>query len=287
MNQTALFDRLPLTAIRPQNSPLANAEELGQNGQPMVFDCPDIWQHDAPMLDTIRREYGHLRCRDLAGTYGWVLRYEDREVFDALNIDTLGEFIELWQDDAQREMPYFRHLSIFRNLPQLARYLVPPAQFRPNWVTHPMFDRIGGPELFFGQAGTGFGNVHIDHVGVHVGFYQFSGEKQFILFPPEDAPCLYTYPGQEFPWQVRNSRITGPSINDLERWPLLKLTRPRTLVLKAGQAMFLPSNWWHTTLNLTDSVSYSIRIVNRSNAATTARELLAGLPRLVTRRLAR
>ncbi len=283
MSYSAVLRQLPASPIELQPAPLSNAVQLGERAQPLVFDCPSIWHHDAPLLETVRKEYGHLRCADLQGTYGWVLRYEDDEAYQALNITTLGEFIELWQDDTECTMPYFRHLSILRNLPGLQRYFLTPQQFRPNWVTHPAIDRIGGPELFFGQAGTGFGNLHIDHLSVHVGFYQFSGEKQFMLFPPEDKPCLYAYAGQEFPWQQRNSRITGNTIGDLERFPLLKLTRPRSVVLKAGQALFLPADWWHTTINLTDSVSYSIRIVNQSNVSRTGRALLAGVPRLARR----
>jgi hypothetical protein len=38
----------------------------------------------------------------------------------------------------------------------------------------------------------------------------------------------------------------------------------------------MPADWWHTTVNLTDSVSYSIRIVNHTNVLKTAGQYLAG-----------
>ena len=287
MNSTAIFDRYPATRLSSQPRSTLDAVDLGRRGEPLVFDCPSIWQHELPLLDALRREYGHLRCEELQGTYGWVLRYEQMERFEALNIATLGEFIDLFESGECRRLPYLMHLSIQRNLARLARHFVTPPEFRPNWVTHPSLDRIGGPELFFGQTGTGFGAVHIDHVSVHVGFYQFEGEKQFILFPPEDAPCLYRYPGKQFPFQLRNSRITAATAEDCERFPLLHLTRPRTVTLRAGQALFLPANWWHTTLNTKDSISYSIRIVNRSNAASTVRDYAAGVPRAARRLLKR
>ena len=77
-------------------------------------------------------------------------------------------------------------------------------------------------------------------------------------------------------------------LNDVARndgWGAAGTSRLVDNIIGAGWKLAARPN--HTTLNLTDSLSYSIRIVNRSNAATTARELLAGLPRLVTRRLAR
>ena len=101
---------------------------------------------------------------------------------------------------------------------------------------------------------------------MHVGFVQLQGEKEFVLLPPSDAPYLYTIPGREFPFQLRNSRVRYADIENHERFPLLKSASPRRVVLRAGQALFLPADWWHTTRNISDSVSYSVRIVNGSNA---------------------
>lgn len=56
--------------------------------------------------------------------------------------------------------------------------------------------------------------------------------------------------------------------------------QPPVVTLRAGQGLFLPANWWHSTLNLTDSISYSIsysiRIVNHSNLLQTLAADAAG-----------
>lgn len=246
---------------------------------PTRFQCDSVWRHPRPLLDVLASEHGHLPLDELAGTYGWCIRYSQQTRRELLGLKTLGDLIELFKQGTTLPLPYLMHLSIHRNLAALRRYFVDPPQFRPNWVSSPLLDRIGGPELFIGQRGTGFGPLHIDHVGVHVGFYQLSGTKRFLLFPPEDGQYLYRYPGAEFPWQMRNSRICGFEEGNCERYPRLQNARPREITLNAGEALFLPANWWHTTLNETDSVSYSVRIVNRTNVLSTLGEYTRGVPR--------
>ncbi len=249
--------------------------------EPVAFRCESVWRHARPLLDMLRGEYGHLRLDRLAGTYGWCLRYDQLDKRAALGIDTLGELIDLFEAGDERPLPYLMHLSVNRNLLRLAPFFRHPPEFEPNWVTAPILDRLGGPEIFIGQRGTGFGPVHIDHAAVHVGFYQIRGKKKFLLFPPEDAPYLYTYRGAQFPWQMRNSRVRGVDDDSLRRFPMLANTHPREVTLSAGEALFLPANWWHTTFNLTDSVGYSVRIINRSNALRTVTEYALGIPRLL------
>lgn len=248
---------------------------------PTRFACESVWRHERPLLEVLADEYGHMRLDQLEGSYGWCIRYSQEHRREALGIETLGELLTLFENDSVLPLPYLMHLSIHRNLPRLRRFFVDPPQFRPNWATAPWADRIGGPELFIGQQGTGFGPIHIDHVAVHVGFFQVSGEKQFLLFPPEDGQYLYRYRGAEFPWQLRNSRICRFDDDVYERFPLLRNASPRRITLHAGEALFMPANWWHTTLNLTDSVSYSVRIVNGSNVLSMLGEYARGIPRVL------
>lgn len=273
---THAFDaiRANIPRVHPRGVPL---------DAPTRFQCASVWRHERALLDVLADNYGHLRLDQLEGTYGWCIKYSQEEKRAALGIETLGELIELFEQGSDLPLPYLMHLSVHRNLPHLRKYFVDPPQFRPNWVSMPFADRIGGPELFIGQKGTGFGPIHIDHVAVHVGFFQVSGEKQFLLFPPEDGQYLYRYRGAQFPWQLRNSRICGFDTGIRERFPLLLNTSPREITLRAGEALFMPANWWHTTLNLSDSVSYSVRIVNRTNVLSTLGEYARGIPRAIDR----
>jgi hypothetical protein len=248
-----------------------------------MFKCAPLWRHERPMLDVLRERYGGLSLDGLEGSYGWVLKYDQQARAAANNIRTLGDYLDAFRRPAATPLPYLMHLSINRHLPALRPYFSSPPAFRPNWATAPALDRLGGPELFLGPPGSGFGPVHVDHAAVHVGFWQIEGEKRFILFPPEDGPYLYRYRGAQFPWQLRNSRVRAEQYTDFGRFPLLRHAHPRVLVLRAGQCLFLPANWWHTTVNTCHSVSYSIRIVNHTNVLRTLGEYLLGVPRALLR----
>lgn len=214
---------------------------------PTRFQCDSIWRHELPLLEVLDGEYGHMKLAQLEGSCGWCIKYSQEYKRAALGIRTLGELLELFMQGSPLPLPYLMHLSVNRNFPRLRKYLDDPPQFRPNWAGMTWADRIGGPEFFIGQRGTGFGPIHIEHVAAHVGFCQLSGEKRFLLFPPEDGQYLYRYPGAQFPWQLRNSRICGFDEDAYERYPLLRNASSREITLRAGEALFMPANWWHTT----------------------------------------
>ena len=273
---------------RLKNSPLSETVSAstktcpirGVLAYPEVFEYRDLWQHRDPLLEVLRSDYGTHKIETLGGSYGFTIRKYEEQHYARLGIETLVEYLDALER-GEAGLPYLRHLSINKALPKISDYLKLPEKFRPNWVAHPALDRFGGPELFIGQAGTNFGNLHQDHSSVHVGFVQLQGEKEFVLLPPEAGKHLYRMQGREFPYQWRNSPITYSKLNDHKTYPQLKQVRPIRMRVKAGQALFLPADWWHTTHNISDSVSYSVRIVNSSNAASLIARQLEGLPRWI------
>jgi len=250
--------------------------------QPIVFRYPDLWQHERPLLDELRAEAGHWPLDQLGGTYGWSVRYKQREDYVGLGIDTLADYIDAFRA-GHTKLPYLRHISLNKAAPGLRRHIKDPVAFTPNWVTPRWLNRLGGPELFIGQQGTTFGHVHRDHVNVHVGFVQLLGEKELVLFPPGDRDYVYCCQGREFPYQNRATQVRYLDLQNFEEFPRLRHASPRHIRLRAGEALLMPANWWHTTFNHSDSLSYSIRIVNATNAVGCAREHLAGIPRGINR----
>ena len=273
-------------AINNGFEPLAGLARRARSTQlqPQVFDYADLWQGDRPLLQSLRDIYGNRKLDSLGGSYGWPVRYRQVEDYERLGITTLAEYLDAFRHGGIR-LPYLRHMSLNRALPALRPFLKEPDEFKPNWADRPWLDRLGGPELFIGQRDTVFGNVHQDQVAVHVGFVQLEGEKEFIIFPPEDGQYLYRIPGRQFPYELRNSQIHFAELENFERFPVLRKASPQSIVLRAGEAMFLPADWWHTTRNLTDSVSYSLRIVNRTNVLKTIARHFQGVPRLIRRQL--
>lgn len=270
---------------RPAPSDNQRPKARGWSPQyPIVFEYKQLWRHEQPLLDVLTNIYGDRRLDTLGGSYGWPVRYRQVEDYDGLNIETLGDYIAAFKDGETR-LPYLRHLSLNRALAKLRQFIHDPEQFKPNWVRHPRLDRLGGPEIFLGQAGTIFGHLHQDQTAVHVGWVQLQGEKEVVMFPPEDGRYLYRMEGIQFPFEWRNSAVNFTNLENYERFPLLKQASPRRIILREGEAMLLPADWWHTTRNVTDSISYNIRIVNSSNAATTLWRHVMGFPRSVQRLL--
>jgi hypothetical protein len=266
---------------RSQTNTVVRHAEYQQEA-PRVFACQDLWQHELPLLQVLKNQYGERPLDSFGGSYGWSVRYRQLEDYAAINIRTLGEYLDAFQAGETR-LPYLRHLSLNRAMPELRKHIHHPQEFGSNWVDHPRLDRLGGPELFIGQQGTMFGHVHQDQVSVHVGFVQLQGEKEFVLFPPEDGKYLDIFAGREFPYQLRNSRVRYADLQDYSRFPLLRKAHPQRIRLTAGEALLLPADWWHTTRNISDSVSYSIRIVNATNVQRTIVRHLEGFPRWLAR----
>jgi hypothetical protein len=252
--------------------------------QPYTFAYDSLWHHKISLIQTMKDLYGSRRLDSFGGSYGWSVRYRQIEDYDEINIHTLSEYLDAFESNTIR-LPYLRHLSVNRAMRDLRGYIKYPKEFASNWVDHPLLDRFSGPEFFIGQAGTTFGHVHQDQAAVHVGFVQLQGEKEFVVFPPEDSPYLYKMSGREFPYQLRNSKVSYKHLNDVKKFPLLRKSSPIRIRLNAGQAMLLPANWWHTTRNISDSIGYSVRIINSSNFLQSLGAHVEGLPRLFQRKL--
>ena len=91
--------------------------------------------------------------------------------------------------------------------------------------------------IWIGGNGTRSG-LHFDTSdNLHV---VVEGSKTVILFPPGDAPNLY--PLGDVPVQ---SQIDPLHPDVLENFPLFSLTRPRSVHLLPGDALFIPRFWWH------------------------------------------
>ncbi len=248
------------------NPALSPSFDLGSlPAEPTVFEYDELWQHQLPMIDYIRREYGDLPLETLGGSFGSSVRNVQKKAYDEMEMRTLGQFLDAWEK-GNVKLPYLRHISLNRSLPKLPQWLKLPEEFSPNWVDHPLLDRFSGPEIFFGQSGTSFGKLHQDHASVHVGFVQLAGEKEFAVLPPEASKDLPAIHGKYFPWQLRDSHIPFDAIDEVANSCGWQVQRVR---MKAGQAMFLPADWWHTTWNHEDSISYSIRIINSTNILKT------------------
>jgi len=153
--------------------------------------------------------------------------------------------------------------------PELLGDIAPrPAYLAPNWLEERFYPRNlsrllnRGPnaEIYIGGVGSGFNLLHWDALYEHVFAFQIYGEKHWIVFPPSDSENVYPHEGHP-----NLSQINVFGGFDPQQFPRLADAHPRRLLLHAGDMLFLPGGWWHTTHIDGPSISVSINAANASN----------------------
>ncbi len=133
----------------------------------------------------------------------------------------------------------------------------------PNRHTGPLlpasvFDLVNHLEIFFGGPGGEFPYLHYDMLRMHAWIAQVHGEKEFTLYERGQEHLLYVHP--EMPFM---SRVDD--LHDRERWPLLQQARRHTVVVRAGEALFIPCGTWHTARCLTMNITVAFDQLESSN----------------------
>jgi hypothetical protein len=152
--------------------------------------------------------------------------------------------------------PYMFRLFLHEDLPEVLGDLVPqnPYAFPARYASPLMLEYYRRPDgylkLLIGGVGGRFPVMHFDGDDSHAAITEIYGDKEFILYPPEDA--RYLYPNPKRP---NHSTVDDLHDLDLKRFPLaVKATQYRT-VLKPGDTVYVPAGWWHTARALSPSIS--------------------------------
>lgn len=162
--------------------------------------------------------------------------------------------------------PYMYRLFIGPHLPELLPDLLPmnPYAF-PRRLASPLMPRRwrrpdGYLKLLIGGAGGRFPILHYDLENAHAAITEIYGDKEFILYPPEDSACMYPRP--EMPNQ---SSIPDVHHVDPARYPLFADATQHHTVLHPGDMVFVPSRWWHGARALSPSISICQNQLDASN----------------------
>ena len=111
-----------------------------------------------------------------------------------------------------------------------------------------------------GGIGGRFPVMHFDGANDHATITQIYGDKEFIVYAPEDTPNLYPNPKRG-----NHSLVDDPYQQDLERFPLLSKATQCSGVLGPGDTVFVPCGWWHTARALAPSISVGMNTLDDSN----------------------
>ncbi len=173
---------------------------------------------------------------------------------------------EVLASSAEKPGPYMYRSFLHEVLPELLPDVRPQIEFSfPRRYASPlMLEKWRRPDgylkLLVGGVGSKFPVMHFDGENSHAGIVQIYGEKEFVVFPPEDSQ--YLYPRSALP---NHSMVDDPVMQDRVRFPLLANATLYRTVLKPGDMIFVPAHWWHAARALSVSISTCTNMLDPSN----------------------
>ncbi len=179
----------------------------------------------------------------------------------------MEDFIDAITANTDKPGPFLREQPLEEVFPDLIDNVTPtPAYVLPNWLKgnyiFPQITNRLNRESHIEVNFCGrriFPYLHVDDLGVHAFITQHYGDKHIIVYPPDQEPFLYRVEKDRF------SQVYDVDNPDLEKYPLFAKAKAIRVVLHAGESVFMPSGWWHTTRVPGTSLSTVISVSNSSN----------------------
>ncbi|PKM08451.1 MAG: hypothetical protein CVV14_04130 [Gammaproteobacteria bacterium HGW-Gammaproteobacteria-4] len=227
---------------------------------PVVLTCAiDAWPACGLWsLDFFRSRYGDRM---------FVCRGQRESVRLADYIDSLAE------SSFDQPAPYLRNINIQSDWPELISDISPAVCYsRADWLSSRLmpknWPRPHHLNQFF-MSGTGTKiPLHYDDWMTHNVVSNLIGEKEFLLFDPDQGQ--YLYPSDK---AYLVSKIPDPFAVDLAQFPAFALARQVRVALGPGESLFVPCGWWHTTRTLSTCISVSSSFANRHNWSAVVAEM--------------
>ena len=139
--------------------------------------------------------------------------------------------------------------NILDNMPELAQDFTYPD------LGLKFFKRL--PVMFFGSTGSKV-LPHYDMDLSDLLHFHFHGHKNVLLFPPEQTKFMY-----RIPHSVHHLETIDLDIPDFEKYPGLKHLNGLEANMEHGDALYMPSGYWHYIKYLDGSFSLTIRAFSR------------------------
>ncbi|MBG25375.1 MULTISPECIES: cupin-like domain-containing protein [Croceibacter] len=160
----------------------------------------------------------------------------------------LKDYIELLKKEPTDLRMFF--FNILNHIPELTK------DFKYPDIGLKFFKKL--PVLFFGGEGSKV-LMHYDIDLANNMLFHFHGKKTVWLFPPEQTKYLY-----RVPYTIHNIEKINIEQPDFKSYPALKKAQGIKAVLHHGDALFIPSGYWHYVSYDTAGFSMSLRAFPRS-----------------------
>lgn len=171
-----------------------------------------------------------------------------QSVYEPVTQMRFGDYIDLLQTTPTDLRIFFYTLK--DHCPKLLEDFDYPA------IGLKFFKRL--PALFFGGGQSKvFAHYDIDlpdNLHIH-----FAGNKRVMLFGPDQSKYLY-----KVPFSIHNIDKIDMDNPDFERYPALKHVHGFEVYMKHGDALYMPSGWWHYITYLDGGFSMTLRALPRT-----------------------
>jgi hypothetical protein len=179
----------------------------------------------------------------------------------------LAEVIDgVLRSTAVQPGPYLHKVIIHQHMPELLADLTPESVygFPCRFASPLMPSRFRRPDgflkLLIGGVGGKFPLMHFDSDNANAIITEIYGDKEFVLFAPEETPLVYPHSPAG-----NTSQIDDLDHPDLARFPLFPRATQYRGIIGPGEAIFVPSRWWHTARVVTTSISVCSNMLHASN----------------------
>lgn len=113
------------------------------------------------------------------------------------------------------------------------------------------------PVMFFGGEGSKV-LAHYDMDLADLMHFHFHGNKSITLFSPEQTKYMY-----RVPFAVHNLESINMDAPDFEKYPALQYVEGVRVEMKHGDALYMPSGYWHYVKYLNGGFSITLRAFPR------------------------
>lgn len=159
----------------------------------------------------------------------------------------LYDYLELLKKEPTDLRIFF--YNILDNMPQLLNDIKYPD------IGLTFFKRL--PVMFFGGSGSKV-LPHYDMDLSDLLHFHFHGNKSVLLFPPEQTKHLY-----KVPFSVHNLETIDMDAPDFNAYPALRQAEGQYVEMKHGDALYMPSGYWHYIKYLNGGFSITLRAFPR------------------------
>lgn len=155
----------------------------------------------------------------------------------------LYDYLELLKNEPTDLRIFF--YNILDSMPELVK------DFEYPDLGLKFFKRL--PAMFFGGEGSKV-LAHYDMDLADLMHFHFHGTKSVTLFSPEQSKFLY-----RVPFSVHNLETIDMDNPDFEKYPALKHVTGIQVEMKHGDALYMPSGYWHFIKYLSGGFSITLR----------------------------